>query len=98
MSNGFYALQVMREGEGETMDSMFRDGYIVIVIFNYIPVRGVWFSADLLTKSAKMLVLAVGHFSSSLQRRCLVKGTCLSPIILYPMAIKKTRGFTGFFF
>lgn len=79
------------------MDSIFSDEYILIVIFSYIPVRGVWFCADLFTKSTKMLVLAVARFSSSLQRRCLVKGTCLSPIILYPMAIKKNTRFHWIF-
>lgn len=88
----------MQEGEGEIVDSIFRDLYAKILTFNYTPIRHGWFCADLFTKSGKMLVLAFGCFSFMLQRRCLVKGTSLSPIILYPVAMKETRGFTGFFF
>lgn len=94
-SNHFYALQAIQEGEGEVMDSIFRDLYNKILTFNYVPIRCGWFCADLFTKSGKMLVLAFGCFT--LQRRCLVKGASLSPIILCPVAMKETRGLTGFY-
>lgn len=77
------------------MDSIFRDLYNKILTFNYVPIRCGWVCADLFTKSGKMLVLAFDCFT--LQRRCLVKGTSLSPIILYPVAMKETRGLTGFY-
>lgn len=72
--------------------NIFRDLCIKTATLNYIPIRHDW-----LTESSTLLVLAVGYFSSMLERKCLVNGTSLSPIILNPVAMKHKTSLDLFF-
>lgn len=72
--------------------NILRDLCIKTATLNYIPIRHDWF-----TESSKLLVLAFGYFSSMLQRKCLVHGMSLSPIISNPVAMKHKTSLDLFF-